>query len=155
MEVDVGKVADSVFQLVEPIAESLGLTVLEVEYAKKFDGMNLTVIIDKDGGVTIDDCEALHRAIDAPIDELDPIETAYTLNVSSPGLDRPLKLDWDYKRNLGKKIKVKLYKPMDGKKVFDGVLTGYDADTFTLDTGKTQLTFVKKETAQVLPIIEF
>lgn len=150
-----GKVADSVFQLVEPIAESLGLTVLEVEYTKKFDGMNLTVIIDKEGGVTIDDCEALHRAIDAPLDKLDPIETAYTLNVSSPGLDRPLKSDWDYKRNLGKKIKVKLYKPMDGKKVFDGVLTGYDADTFTLDTGKTQLTFVKKETAQVLPIIEF
>lgn len=150
-----GKVADSVFQLVEPIAESLGLTVLEVEYVKKFDGMNLTVIIDKEGGVTINDCEALHRAIDAPLDELDPIETAYTLNVSSPGLDRPLKSDWDYKRNLGKKIKVKLYKPMDGKKVFDGVLTGYDADTFTLDTGKTQLTFVKKETAQVLPIIEF
>lgn len=150
-----GKVADSVFHLVEPIAESLGLTVLEVEYTKKFDGMNLTVIIDKEGGVTIDDCEALHRAIDAPLDELDPIETAYTLNVSSPGLDRPLKSDWDYKRNLGKKIKVKLYKPMDGKKVFDGVLTGYDADTFTLDTGKTQLTFVKKETAQVLPIIEF
>lgn len=150
-----GKISDSVFQLVQPIAESMGLTVLEVEYAKKFYGMNLTVVIDKEGGVTIDDCEALHRAIDAPLDELDPIETAYTLNVSSPGLDRPLKLDWDYKRNLGKKIKVKLYKPLDGKKVFEGVLAAYDADTFTLDTGKTQLTFVKKETAQVLPVIEF
>ncbi|MCM1290021.1 MAG: ribosome maturation factor RimP [Corallococcus sp.] len=150
-----GKVSESVLRLIEPIAAQLGLTVLEVEYAKKFDGMNLTVIIDKEGGVTINDCEALHRAIDAPLDELDPIDTAYTLNVSSPGLDRPLKLDWDYKRNLGKKIKVKLYKPMDGKKTFDGVLTKYDDETFAIDVGKTEITFVKKETAQVLPIIEF
>ena len=150
-----GKVADSVYELVTPIAESMGLTVLEVEYAKKFDGMNLTVVIDKEGGVTINDCERLHRAIDAPLDELDPIDVAYTLNVSSPGLDRPLKLMWDYKRNLGKKIKVKLYKPLDGKKTIDGVLTSYDEDTFTVDVGKTQITFIKKETAQVTPIIEF
>ena len=150
-----GKVADSVMQLVAPIAESFGLTVLEVEYAKKFDGMNLTIVIDKEGGVTIDDCERLHRAIDAPLDELDPIDTAYTLNVSSPGLDRPLKLMWDYKRNLGKKITVKLYKPLDGKKALTGILVSYDEDTFTLDTGKQQITFIKKETAQVLPVIEF
>lgn len=150
-----GKVAEQVLALVQPIAESMDLHVLEVLYEKKFDGMNLTVIIDKEGGVTIDDCEKLHRAIDAPLDELDPIDVAYTLNVSSPGLDRPLKLDWDYKRNLGKKITVKLYKPLDGKKTFNGVLETYDKDTFVLNTGNKQLTFTKKETAQVLPIIEF
>ena len=150
-----GKVADSVMKLVAPIAESFGLMVLEVEYAKKFDGMHLTIVIDKDSGVTIDDCEKLHRAIDAPLDELDPIDTSYTLNVSSPGLDRPLTLDWDYKRNLGKKIKVKLYKPLDGKKVFDGVLSSYDDDTFVLQVGNKQYTFIKKDTAQVTPIIEF
>lgn len=98
-----GKVADAVKALVQPIAEGMGLYVLEVLYEKKYDGMNLTVVIDKEGGVTINDCEALHNAIDAPLDELDPIQGSYTLNVSSPGLDRPLKLDWDYKRNLGKK----------------------------------------------------
>ena len=113
-----GKVSEQVSALVTPIAESMGLTVLEVLYEKKFDGMNLTIVIDKEGGVTIDDCEMLHKAIDAPLDELDPIENSYTLNVSSPGLDRPLKLDWDYKRNLGKKISVKLYKPLEGKKNF-------------------------------------
>lgn len=150
-----GKVADQVLTLVQPIAESMNLHVLEVLYEKKFDGMNLTVIIDKEGGVSINDCEALHRAIDQPLDELDPIDCAYTLNVSSPGLDRPLKLDWDYKRNLGKKITVKLYKPLCGKKTFNGVLESYDKDSFVLVTDKGQITFVKKETAQVLPIIEF
>ena len=150
-----GKVADQVLQLVQPIARSLGLEVLEVLYEKKFDGMNLTVVIDKEGGVSINDCEALHRAIDEPLDKLDPIEGSYTLNVSSPGIDRPLKLDWDYKRNLGKKISVKLYKPVDGKKTFQGVLESYDDNSFVLDTGNKIITFIKKETAQVLPIIEF
>lgn len=150
-----GKVADSVMSLVSPIAESLGLHVIEVTYEKSHGGMNLTVVIDKEGGVTINDCETLHNAIDAPLDELDPIEGSYILNVSSPGLDRPLKSDWDYKRNLGKKISVKLYKPLDGKKTFQGILESYCKDSFVLDTGKQQLTFVKKETASVLPIIEF
>lgn len=151
-----GKVSDSVLALVTPIAEGLGLEVVEVLYEKKFDGMNLTVVIDKDGGVTIDDCEALHRAIDAPLDELDPIEGSYTLNVSSPGIDRPLKLPRDYKRNLDKKISVKLYVPRDGKKTYQGTLTSYTDDTFTIVTDKgAQLTFDKKDAAKVEPIIEF
>ena len=99
-----GKVSEQVLELVRPIAEQFGLEVLEVLYEKKYDGMNLTVVIDKDGGVTIEDCEKLHRAIDEPLDNLDPIEGAYILNVSSPGLDRPLKTERDYKRNVGKKI---------------------------------------------------
>lgn len=151
-----GKVSEQVFALVEPIAKGFDLEVVEVNYEKKFDGMHLTIVIDKEGGVTIDDCEKLHRAIDAPLDELDPIDTAYTLNVSSPGIDRPLKVERDYKRNLGKKISVKLYKPLDGKKSFDGVLTEYDEETFAiqLKNGK-QITFNKKDTAKVEPIIEF
>lgn len=151
-----GKVSDQVLALVQPIAESFGLEVLEVLYEKKFDGMNLTVVIDKDGGVTIDDCEKLHRAIDEPLDELDPIDCAYILNVSSPGLDRPLKLERDYKRNLNKKILVKLYKPMDGKKSFEGVLIAYDEETFDIQSkNKEILKFNKKDTAKVEPIIEF
>ena len=151
-----GKVSDSVLQLVTPIAEGLGLEVVEVLYEKKFDGMNLTVVIDKDGGVTIDDCEALHRAIDEPLDRLDPIEGSYTLNVSSPGIDRPLKTPSDYKRNLDKKISVKLYVPRDGKKTYQGTLTAYTDDTFTIVTDKgVQLTFDKKDAAKVEPIIAF
>lgn len=151
-----GKVAEQVYALVNPIAERFGLEVLEVLYEKKYDGMNLTIVIDKDGGVSIDDCERLHRAIDEPLDELDPIDCSYTLNVSSPGLDRPLKTERDYKRNFNKKISVKLYKPLDGKKNYDGVLIGYDEDTFTIElsSGKTVL-LNKKDAAKIEPIIEF
>lgn len=151
-----GKVSEQVFELVAPIAESFGLEVIEVLYEKKYDGMNLTIVIDKDGGVTINDCETLHRAIDQPLDELDPIDCAYTLNVSSPGIDRPLKTERDYKRNLNKKISVKLYKAVDSKKSFVGILTAYNDETFTITTEKGQtITFVKKDTAHVEPVIEF
>lgn len=151
-----GKVSEQVLTLVRPIAESFGLEVLEVLYEKKYDGMNLTIVIDKDGGVTIDDCEKLHRAIDDPLDELDPIDCAYTLNVSSPGLDRPLKLERDYKRNLENKILVKLYKPLDNKKSYEGVLVSYDVETFSIKTDKGDIIkFNKKDTAKVEPIIEF
>lgn len=151
-----GKVSEQVFALVQPIAESFGLEVLEVLYEKKFDGMNLTVVIDKDGGVTIDDCEKMHRAIDEPLDELDPIDCSYILNVSSPGLDRPLKLERDYKRNLYKKILVKLYKPLDNKKSYEGILINYDDDTFEIKLHNNEIIkFNKKDTAKVEPIIEF
>lgn len=151
-----GKVSEQVFELVAPIAESFGLEVIEVLYEKKYDGMNLTIVIDKDGGVTINDCEKLHRAIDAPLDELDPIECVYILNVSSPGIDRPLKTERDYKRNLNKKISVKLYKAVDGKKSFVGILTAYDDETFVIEMENGQtITFVKKDTAHVEPVIEF
>lgn len=151
-----GKVAEQVFALVEPIAKEFGLEVLEVLYEKKFDGMNLTVVIDKEGGVTIDDCEKLHRAIDEPLDELDPIDCAYVLNVSSPGLDRPLKLERDYKRNLNKKILVKLYKPLDNRKSYEGTLVAYGDDTFDLQLKNGEIIkFNKKDTAKVEPIIEF
>lgn len=152
-----GKVSDQVFALVDPIAQSFGLIVLEVLYEKKYDGMNLTIVIDKDDGtVTIDDCEKLHRAIDEPLDELDPIDVSYTLNVSSPGIDRPLKLDRDFKRNLNKKISVKLYAPQDGKKAYAGLLVAYDDDTFTILTDNNiEIKFIKKDTAKIEPIIEF
>lgn len=151
-----GKVSEQVLALVEPIAKGFGLEVLEVTYEKKFDGMHLTVVIDKDGGVTIDDCELLHRAIDEPLDELDPIDCLYTLNVSSPGLDRPLKLERDYQRNLNKKITVKLYKPLDNKKSYQGVLTSYDDETLSIQLQDGSIIkFNKKDTAKVEPIIEF
>ena len=96
-------VKQQVFDLVAPIAESFGLEVVEVEYAKKHDGMNLTVFIDKEGGITINDCETLHRAIDEPLDQLNPTDDQpYILNVSSLGLDRPLTTQRDFIRNKGK-----------------------------------------------------
>ncbi len=150
-----GKVADAVYELVAPIAESMGLEVVEIQFGKQAGGQVLTIVIDKEGGVTLNDCSRLHRAIDEPLDELDPIDTSYTLNVSSPGLDRPLTTPRDYKRNLNKKISVKLFCPYEGKKNFEGVLIDFDEATFTLATEKKQIIFNKKDAAKVSPIIEF
>ena len=150
------KVTEQVAQFAEPVVQAHGCTLWDVEYVREGGEWFLRLYIDKDGGVTIDDCEALHRAIDAPLDELDPIDCSYTLNVSSPGIDRPLKTPRDYKRNLDKKISVKLYVPRDGKKTYQGTLINYTDDTFTIVTDKgVQLTFDKKDAAKVEPIIEF
>lgn len=151
------KVSDSVYELVLPIAESMNLFLVEVVYDKKYNGMNLTVVIDKEGGVSIDDCERLHRAIDLPLEELNPTQDkAYVLNVSSPGLDRPLTIDWDYKRNMGNDIRVKLFAPVDGAKEFIGKLVSYDSENFTIiDEKNVERTFNRTKTASVTPIIKF
>ena len=121
------KVCELVEKLVLPFAEQCGVELVEVEYAKKVNGMNLTIFIDKEGGVCLNDCEKLHRLIDEPLDVLDPTEgRAYTLNVSSLGIDRPLKTERDFKRNLDKEIVVKLFAQLNGKKVYEGFLKEYD-----------------------------
>ena len=103
------KIEEKVEKLVEPFAEQLGYELVGVEYeVKKGSDNELVIYIDKDGGVDLDDCEKLSRLIDEPIDELDPIEEAYVLCVSSPGLDRPLKTDKDFKRAVGKDIDLKM-----------------------------------------------
>ena len=134
------KVSEIVTELVTPIVESLGCELVEVEFAKKYNGDNLTVFIDKKGGVTIEDCEAVHSAIDEPLDELDPTSgKPYTLNVSSPGVDRPIVTDKDYTRNMGEELEVKLFQAIDKKKVFVGKLVEFNENTITLDiNGQTQ-----------------
>lgn len=150
------KICESVEKFIQPYAEQCGLDILDVEYVKKADGMNLTIVIDKEGGVTLDDCEKLHRLIDEPLDELDPTEgAAYTLNVSSPGLDRPLKNQKDFKRNLNKEIVVKLYAPVDGKKLFEGFLTDYNEKTFTINTNDGLRQFEIAKTAIITPLLRF
>lgn len=118
--------------LLEEIAAPMDIEVVDVEFRQ---GRNpaLTVYIDTRDGVDLDTCEKYHRAIDAPLDELDPTYgAAYTLNVSSPGLDRPLKTERDFARVQGEKVEVRLYAPLRGKKFFEGVLRAYDANTVTV-----------------------
>ena len=130
-------VKEQVEKLVTPIVEGFGLEVVEVEYAKKNTGMNLTIYIDKKGGVTLDDCERVHNAIDAPLDELDPTNNeSYTLNVSSPGLDRPLTTDKDFNRNIGEVIEVNTFKKIGLKKNFVGELISLDEKILTLKDKK-------------------
>lgn len=115
----------------DPIAEGLGLEIVEVEF-KNSKNPSLTVYIDKDGGVDLDACEAFHNAIDAPLDEFNPYDGAYTLNVSSPGLDRPLKTERDFLKKIGKDVEIKLYAPIKGVKYFEGTLINYDGNNVTV-----------------------
>ena len=116
---------------------------------------SLTVDIDKDGGVDLDACEAFHNAIDAPLDEFNPYDGAYTLNVSSPGLDRPLKTERDFTRALGEDVEIKLFAPMRGKKYFEGTLTGYDGNTVTVKIGEKEEKFQITKIAKINKAIKF
>ncbi|MDO4565391.1 MAG: ribosome maturation factor RimP [Clostridia bacterium] len=143
-------------QLCRPKVEELGFTLCDVEFQKEYGDWVLTLFIDKDGGVNIDDCELVSRAIEPILDESDPIEQTYFLSVSSLGLDRPLKKDADYQRNLGKLIQVKLYAPINGKKEHIGTLESFDAESFTLKPEKGEaLRLNKKDAALVRPHIVF
>lgn len=118
-----------------PIAEREGVEIVDVEF-KVSKNPSLTVFIETEDGVDLDTLERFHNAIDAPLDELDPtFGASYTLNVSSPGLDRPFKTDRDYERNLGLDVEVKLFAPMKGKKLLEGTLIGYDKNSITLLIG--------------------
>jgi ribosome maturation factor RimP len=115
----------------------------------------LTLYIDKEGGVNIDDCERVSRAVDPLLDEADPIEQAYMLSVSSLGLDRPLKKDADYARNLGKRIEFKLFAPKDGKKEFTGELVSFDETSVVVRLEKGELTLERKAIALARPELIF
>ncbi len=150
------KIAEIVEQLVSPIAESFGCEVIEVEFAKKYNGDNLTVFIDKKGGVTLEDCEKVHNAIDAPLDECDPTNgKPYTLNVSSPGIDRPIVTDKDFTRNIGEELEVKLFQAIDKKKVFVGVLTSYDENVITLENNGNIQAIERKMISKATKYINF
>ena len=127
------KITESVKELVEPIIVANGMELVDVEYKKLYGQDTLIIYIDKDGGVDLNDCELIHNAIDAPLDELDPTGGApYNLNVSSPGIDRPLKSARDFAKKLGLEMEVSLYKPLAelGKlKKFNAILLGYDENT--------------------------
>lgn len=147
-------IAQNVETLITPIVENLGCEIIEVEYRKVSDRMNLTIYIDKDGGVTLDDCEKVHKAVDGPLDELNPTEgQPYTLNVSSPGLDRPLKNVKDYRRNQGKEVEVSLYSAIDNVKKFKGTFTAWNDDTITINYMGQEKTFNKKDISIIKPII--
>ena len=148
-------------ELCHETVEKLGFILWDVEFQKEYGDWVLTFFIDKEGGVTIDDCETVSKALEPILDEKDPIEQAYTLSVSSLGLDRPLKYAKDYERNLGKLIEVKLYSPIKMSsnrplKQLHGTLTAYDEGSFVIRTeGGKEHTIQKKNAALIRPYIEF
>ena len=119
-------------ELVTPIIEEHGFELVDVEYVKEGSDYYLRVYADKEGGINIDDCVLISRSLEEKLDAADRMTDPYILEVSSPGLTRPLKKDKDFKRNLGKKVEVKLYRAVDGSKEFEAILTGYTDTTITL-----------------------
>ncbi len=151
-------VKEKVEIIVAPILGALGYELVEVSYQKQYGGMTLTIFIDtdKEGGITLDDCEAVSKAIDKALDEGNPTaDQPYTLNVSSPGLDRPLKSARDYEKKMGKEVEISLYKPTDGKKKFEGLLAAYDGESVTIAVNNIERKFLCKDIAVVKPVIKF
>ncbi len=142
-----GVTVGAVQGLAESIAAELGLRIWDVTFTKEGASYYLRIFIDKDGGVGIDDCEAFSRAIDAPLDELDPIEQGYCLEVCSPGVERSLVKPAHFAACLGQRVQVRMIRPVDGKRDFKGVLESYDGGNITVrfDSGDG-MTFTKKET---------
>ena len=143
------KVTDTVAALAAPIAEEAGCTLWDVEYVKEAGTWFLRVYIDKEGGVSIDDCEAVSRPLSDKLDEADPIEGSYTFEVSSAGADRVLKRPEHFAQFQGQEVEVKLYRPREGRKEFVGLLQSWEDGNVTLDAGWTPIHFEKKEIALV------
>jgi len=151
------KVTELTAQLAAPAIAEQGCTLWDVEYVKEAGTWYLRVLLDKEGGVDILDCEAISRKLDVLLDEADPIEGSYTLEVGSAGAERALKRPSDFERYLGSPVLVKTYRNMDGRKEFAGHLKAYDAETgaVTITMGTQELTFTKKDTALVRLRVEF
>ena len=143
------KVTDTVAALALPLVEDAGCTLWDVEYVKEAGSWFLRVYIDKAGGVSIDDCEAVSRPLSDLLDEADPIEGSYTFEVSSAGADRPLKKPEHFAEFQGEEVEVKLYRPREGRKEFVGALKGYEDGNVTLDVNGEEAVFTKQEIALV------
>lgn len=136
------------------IAAPMGIEVVDVELNEKQG--QLTVFVDTDDGIDLDTCEKFHNAIMEPIDELDPsFGEAYTLNVSSPGLDRPFRTERDFERNVGKEVEVKLYAPIKGKKHLEGTLTAFDENSVTILLKVESLKIPRNRIAKINKAIKF
>ena len=136
--------------LVSPILDEHGWELVDVEFVKEGSNWYLRAYIDKPGGITVDDCEIVSRALEAKLDSENFISEAYILEVSSPGLGRAIRKDKDYVRNEGKEIELRLYKPFEHEKEWRGVLTGWNADSVTITVeDDREIVFARKDLALV------
>ncbi|MGF7057123.1 ribosome maturation factor RimP [Brassicibacter mesophilus] len=133
-----GDIENVVTEITQPILDTLDFELVDVEYVKEGPYMYLRIYIDKSGGITIDDCQKVSEKVSDILDEKDPIEDNYFLEVSSPGLDRPLKKDKDLERNIGKDVEISLYKPVNGKKKHVGKLLGFNTETLYIEDESTE-----------------
>ena len=149
------KPMEEIKAFLQAIADEMSIELVDVEF-KQGREPALTAYIDTETGVDLDTCEAFHRAIDPALDELDPtFGMPYTLNVSSPGLDRPLKTQRDFDKCMGQDVEIKLYAPMKGKKLFEAKLVGYDGNCVTVEDGKETVKLELTKIAKISRAIKF
>lgn len=146
---------DKVTEIVQPIAEEMGFELVDVELVKEAENWFLRIYIDKDGGILIDDCESLSKKVDPLLDAQPEIAESYDyLEVSSPGAERQLKKESDFIRYKGKDIEVKTYKPIDGKRAFEGELVGFMENKVIIKTGTGQMEFPKEEVSSAKLVLK-
>ena len=149
-------IAETVREGIQPVADELGLLIWDVEFVKEGARRVLRVTIDSDEGITIDDCERMHRAIDPVLDEADPIESAYDLEVSSPGIERELRTDAHIAFGIGELVDLRFFAPVNGKKTHRGVLVGRDeAGSILLEADGTVTAFERAAVAKITTVFEF
>ncbi len=140
----------------KPKIEQNGYDLVDVSYVKENGGMSLIFTIDNENGVGIDDCEKMSKILDPLLDEINPTDDSpYTLVVSSPGLDRPLKSDRDLKRNLEKEVDVNLFSKIDGRKAFTGILKSFDDKNVTIEENEKLYSFARDKIASIKLVIKF
>ena len=142
-------------ELIQPIVESYGFELVDVEYVKEVGTWYLRAFIDKPGGIAVDDCAMVSRQFSEILDEQDYISEAYIFEVSSPGLGRPLKKDKDYDRNMGGDVEIRTYRPINKQKEFVGELVAYDKKTVTIRMDEEEMIFEKSDIALIRQSIEW
>ena len=143
------KITDKVFELSKPVVEQAGCTLWDVEYVREAGTWFLRVFIDKEGGVSITDCETISRALDPLLDEADPIPDSYVFEVGSAGAERELKRPSDFQQFMGHEVELRLYQPVGGQKAFVGTLENYEDGNVTINVGKNSMSFTKSQIALV------
>jgi ribosome maturation factor RimP len=149
------RTVEIVTDMVQPIVGNYNFELVEVEYVKEGASWFLRVYIDKDGGITIDDCQVVSEKLSEKLDEIDPIKQQYYLEVSSPGLDRPLVKETDFVKYKGNEVEIKLYKALDKKKVFVGELIGLVDSKIVINQDGKVLEFSREQVSIVKRVIKF
>lgn len=142
-------------ELLGPLMEENSFELVDVEYVKEAGNWYLRAYIDKEGGINIDDCELISRALSDKLDELDFIEDSYILEVSSPGLGRPLKKDRDFERSMGEEVEIRTYRAIDRQKEFTGVLKSFDKESITIEIEEKEMSFARKDIALIRLAFDF
>ena len=149
------KIEDKVENLIKTKVQELGYNLYDVEYVKEGKDYFLRVYIHKDNGITLDDCEIVSNGITEILDNADYIKEQYFLEVSSPGVERILKKDKHLKSNIGANVQVKLFKPLDGKKQYEGILKDFDSDNIKIETSSQILEIERQNIGQIKTIFDW